>query len=279
VNHISTNMNVTNVYQNERVRDILGMSSKWMRESSRKRKPAMVMKQTPHTPRSRRERPAKPALTRQGIVDAALTILRDEGLDKVTMRRIAAVLDTGAASLYVYVRDTEDLHAQILDALLESIREEKPTGGTWQEQLKTLLTRYAIVLFEYPEIARMAMSTQPSGPHYMSLLDRILALLNEGGVADREAAWGVDLLLLFATATAVEHGTARPSGQTAAEESARSIKAAASDADQYPYIARLGEELFSGPGTDRFTWGVDVLLAGILTTRRTSPHNETPANK
>src|SRR4051812_26178915 len=40
-------------------------------------------------PRSRRDRPAKPPLTRQGIIDAALGIMRSEGLDRVTMRRIA----------------------------------------------------------------------------------------------------------------------------------------------------------------------------------------------
>ena len=44
-----------------------------------------------------------------------------DGLSKVTMRRVAATLDTGAASLYVCVRNTEDLHAQILDVLLDSV--------------------------------------------------------------------------------------------------------------------------------------------------------------
>ena len=40
-------------------------------------------------PSSRRERPAKAALTREGIVAAALDILNEEGLEKVTMRAIA----------------------------------------------------------------------------------------------------------------------------------------------------------------------------------------------
>ena len=51
--------------------------------------------------RSRRERPAKQALTRQGIIDAAFVIMGEEGLGRVTMRRIAQALDTGPASLYV----------------------------------------------------------------------------------------------------------------------------------------------------------------------------------
>src|ERR1700761_7653265 len=78
----------------------------------------MIKSVPPAPPPNRRERPAKPALTRDGIVAAALLVLRAEGLGKVTMRRVAQQLDTGHASLYVYVRDTADLHAQVLDALL-----------------------------------------------------------------------------------------------------------------------------------------------------------------
>ncbi|MFD6620080.1 TetR family transcriptional regulator, partial [Streptomyces albidoflavus] len=51
------------------------------------------------TPQSRRERPAKPALTREGIIDAAVLIMEEEGLQRVTMRRLAQALDTGPASL------------------------------------------------------------------------------------------------------------------------------------------------------------------------------------
>src|SRR5882757_9144875 len=124
-------------------------------------------------PVSRRERPAKPAMTRQGIIDAALVILRDEGLRKVTMRRIAAVLDTGPASLYVYVRDTEDLHAQILDALLAGIPDIDGATG-WRGQVKALLRRYLSILFDHPELARMAMSTMPNGPNYLRFVERLL---------------------------------------------------------------------------------------------------------
>ncbi len=228
----------------------------------------MRANETVETIRSRRERPAKSALTRQGIIDVALAILRDEGLGRVTMRRIAVALDTGAASLYVYVRDTGDLHAQILDALLGAVGASIPATGTWRERVKGLLTRYMLVLFDYPEIARMTLSTHPSGPHYLRLVDAILALLREGGVPDREAAWAVDLLLLYATATAAEQGTRQSAPQAAAEDSALVAVIATADAALYPQIARLGDELLSGPGPDRFQWGLDVFLTGVLDTRR-----------
>jgi AcrR family transcriptional regulator len=207
---------------------------------------------------SRRERPAKPALTREGIIDAALAILRDEGLVKVTMRRVAAALDTGHASLYVYVHNTEDLHTQILDALMGEIG--PATDGSWRDRLKALLKAYQRILFRYPEIARMAMSTQPTGPNYLALTEAILALLNEGGVADRAAAWGVDLLLLYPTAVAVEHSTPRPPDTLSTLDK----KVAAADPARYPHLTRLGAELTSGDGSTRFDWAFDVLLDGML---------------
>ncbi|MDF2117266.1 TetR/AcrR family transcriptional regulator [Roseiarcaceae bacterium H3SJ34-1] len=218
--------------------------------------------------RSRRERPAKPALTRQGIIDAALVILHNEGLSRVTMRRIATALDTGPASLYVYVRDTGDLHAQILDALLGPISAAgaAPDGqaGPWRDRLKALLTRYRNVLFAHPEIARMALSTQPSGPNYMAMVDAILALLAEGGVPDKAAAWGVDVLLLYPTAIAVEHGDPRQASRKARDFSSLAARVVAIDAARYPHIARLGPELMSGNGAARSDWAFDVLLDGIL---------------
>jgi AcrR family transcriptional regulator len=222
------------------------------------------------TPRSRRERPAKPALTRQGIIDAALVILREEGLHKVTMRRIATALDTGPASLYVYVRDTEDLHAQILDALLGEVDTTTAGPGTWRDRLKALLTSYRDVLFAHPEIARMALSTQPSGPHYLALVDAVLALLAEGGVADRAAAWGMDLLLLYPTAVAVEHGT--PASSTPDDRFADlAARIAAVDAERHPTIARLGGELMSGDGAARSAWAFDVILDGIVAASTRAP--------
>ncbi len=226
------------------------------------------------TPRSRRERPAKPALTRQGIVNAALAILRDEGLNKVTMRRIAEVLDTGPASLYVYVHNTADLHAQILDALLATVTDSLPSRGMWHDRLKQLLTHYMLVLFEYPEIARMTLTTHPSGPNYLALVEHILALLKEGGIPDRDAAWAVDLLLLYATANAAEHSTRKSSSQAADEDSDLAAVIATVDANMYPHIARLGNELLSGKGPDRFQWGIDVFLAGALTAPRTFTEQE-----
>jgi len=213
-------------------------------------------------PRGRRDRPAKPPLTRQGIIDAALGILFEEGLARVTMRRIAGALDTGHASLYVYVRDTEDLHAQILDALLASVALD--AAGDWRRQLKALLLSYGKVLREHPEMARMALSTQPNGPHFAAIVERVLALLRQAGATDRATAWGVDLLLLVPTATAVEHNVDVSPQQEDQRLSDMAARLDDIDPQQHPNIAALNKELLSGDGPDRSDWALDVLIDGIL---------------
>lgn len=217
-------------------------------------------------PPSRRERPAKPALSRTGIIAAALELLRTEGLERVTMRRIAAALDTGPASLYVYVRDTADLHAQVLDALLPATA-ALPIGGPWRERVKALLRAYGEVLFAHPALARLAMTTMPSGPHYLGLVDRLLGALGEGGVADPTAAWAVDLLLLHMTAQAAEKGAWADADHIEEERLAQMAAVRGADPALHPHVARIGAELHSG-GPGRIDWQIDLLLNGILSTPR-----------
>jgi AcrR family transcriptional regulator len=137
------------------------------------------------SPRSRRERAAKPALTREGIVAAAVAILRAEGLRKVTMRRLAQELDTGPASLYVYVRNTDELHAAVLDELLGTVG-PAPAEGGWRERLERVLTDYTAMLMAHPSLARSALTARPSGPNYLRLIETLLGLLQ----GDRRRARG-----------------------------------------------------------------------------------------
>ncbi|MFI9761331.1 TetR/AcrR family transcriptional regulator [Streptomyces sp. NPDC051963] len=223
-------------------------------------------------PISRRERPAKPALTRAGIVSSAVRIMRAEGLQRVTMRRLAKELDTGPASLYVYVANTAELHAAILDELLGEVDLGPAVGGEdWREGIEDVLASYTRLLYQHPSLAQSALVARPSGPNYLKLLETLLALLSQGGVPDGQAAWGVDVLLQVATATAAEHAVRDGSPDSEAEWNAVTAAVENVSETEAPHVAALGSELLSGTPRMRATWRINMLLNGILHTPRATP--------
>lgn len=221
---------------------------------------------------SRRERPSKAALSRESIVTATLKLL-DEGVDKLTMRRVAAELDTGPASLYVYVRDTEELHTAVLEELLgaSGLLDDMPDDGrTWRERLVDLLMRYIGMLMKYPSVARVTAFSRPMGPNYIRMVETLLDLMVQGGVPLPVAGWGVDLLLQQAETTAVEQGQ-RGEDREARENGAQItvIRAlVASKSPDHPHLVALGEDIVSGEGPARGAWSFEVLINGLLATPR-----------
>lgn len=203
-------------------------------------------------------------LSRERIVDSAMKIMEKEGLDKVTMRKVAWDLDTGPASLYAHVRSMAELHGHMLDRILAGM-DLSQTDGDWRHRLAAVLDGYVALLMKYPEFARSAITAKPSGRNYLAVVERLLALMEEGGIAMTQAAWGVDLLLLWATAGAAEHAEGDHDDQGTEWEA---LRTAVSNASEFPHISALGLDLISGDGEARSAWSIQVLLNGIAATPR-----------
>ncbi|MFJ1805351.1 MULTISPECIES: TetR/AcrR family transcriptional regulator C-terminal domain-containing protein [unclassified Streptomyces] len=217
----------------------------------------------PPEPISRRARPAKAPLSREAIVRTGLAILDRDGLDALTMRRVAKELDTGPASLYVYVANRDDLMAAMLDEALARV--PLAAEGTWRERLHALAAATVEAMSRHEGLAAVALGAIPTGANALLVLDRMLALLKEGGLDDITAAWAVDLLHLYIVAAAAEQSAYNTKGGDEEGVVADADRRyAALPADRYPMITALRPALFS-PG-DRDTWALDVLLSGILRT-------------
>jgi AcrR family transcriptional regulator len=216
-------------------------------------------------PRSTRDRPAKPPLSEEVILDTAIHILRAEGLEAVTMRRLAAELDTGPASLYVYISGRDELRGAMLDRLAGAIELERPDPAHWREQVHRLMLRTLRSLEQHPGIAMVAVGRPPTTARLMLYLENLLSLLLAGGVRERDAAWACDILTLIVTATAVEIDV-DPARRDDQAEFVKGITATLSSlsAQLYPNIhARVGD-LTAGEGDDRFTFAIDVFLDGLV---------------
>ena len=222
-------------------------------------------------PRSRRERPAKPPLSRDAIVAAALDIARTEGVEALSMRRVAQALDTGAASLYVYVADRQELQALVFDAAIGTIELPAIEPERWREQLKELARRMVKMMAEdFPGMAVLAMSHIPSGDNAMRAVEVMLTLLKAGGASDQAAAYAGDLLSLYVTAIAYEESLYRTLYKDPEHEQrvvARlAERFAALDPERFPTMTAIGPAMTRGDGRERFELGLDVIINGLLAT-------------
>ncbi|MFE0602670.1 TetR/AcrR family transcriptional regulator [Streptomyces sp. NPDC058892] len=189
--------------------------------------------------RGTRSLPAKPALSEQSVVRAGLEVLREEGLTSVTMRRVAARLDTGPASLYVYVTGREELLRLMFDAVVATVplpeasapaargSEAPSSGGSgagagWREALAATIAGAVRALSEYPGLARVSLGHIPTSPAWLDLFDRVLGLLLAGGVERQRAAWGCDLIALYIGAASYEVELPTPPGSSGSDGQAGS---------------------------------------------------------
>src|ERR1700744_3505456 len=131
-------------------------------------------------PRSTRDRPAKAPLSEDAIVDAALAILKSEGAAAVTMRRVAAALDTGPASLYVYVSGREGLLQAMQDRTIATVKLETPHPGRWRAQLPSRRGLPYRALAARPGLATMALAHPLTTESALLYQENLLAILLAG---------------------------------------------------------------------------------------------------
>lgn len=212
--------------------------------------------------RSTRDRPAKAPLSVDAVVDAALEILQSEGLEAVSMRRVATALDTGPASLYVYVAGREGLLRALEDRITATIALEPPDPARWREQLHGLLARMHQTLVAHPGIASLTMADPFPTAAALQLLENLLGLLLAGGLDPQDAAWAADVFAAQVTYAAIEDNVRRIDTHELAREI--SARFAALPRERFPLITAHTAELVAGDSQQRFRFAVDVVIDGLL---------------
>jgi len=228
------------------------------------------MTQSPWQPISP-EKPARPTrepLTRERIVEAAMRLLVDQGYEAVSMRKVAQALGTGPASLYAHVANKKELDQLLVDRAAQDLDLPEPDPERWQEQLKDAMRSILKVMRAYPGVARAAIGQVPLGQAAMLSTEKMLAIMKAGKVPDQAAAWAVDLIPLYVTATAFEESVQRAWEWT--EEDVTGFVTElrtyfqSLPADQFPLTIALAGALTAGANSDeRFEFGVQVIVAGL----------------
>jgi TetR/AcrR family transcriptional regulator, tetracycline repressor protein len=202
---------------------------------------------------ARRSQAQPSGLSRERILEVALELAAADGVEALSMRRLAQELDVWPMSVYRYFQDKDAL----LDAMAADLIEQLPElarGGSWRERMHGLLEETARRLADAPGLAaRLPRAFLAEGA--LRLPEAGMAILLDAGFerAHAASAWRALWSYTFGFAT---FGI----------ESARAVRAAVAGLheDEYPALADAGEAYADALSSDdEFAAGLDRLLDGL----------------
>jgi TetR/AcrR family tetracycline transcriptional repressor len=138
----------------------------------------------------RREKP--PNLTEKQIVDAALDVIRSEGLEALSMRRLSRELGRSAMAPYWYVADKQ----QLLDLVAREVLSEVPLptaeSGSWEDRLRSVVEAIDAKLRQHPGIAEILFARMQSTDR--RLIMGIMQILLDAGFPDTDVVLGYAMI-------------------------------------------------------------------------------------
>ena len=199
--------------------------------------------------------PQAERLSRAVVVDAAITIARRDGLDTLSMRRLAEELGVSTMAAYRHVAGKDTLVDDVLEAALGGMDLET-SEDTWQEQIAELATRSFEVFLSVPGLADHLHGRAFSRPGLVRWLEALSAPLADAGISEDERVGFVPSLVWQL------QGAARLEAQWSA--TMQSLEQVSSDGPEDAPIVRGGrEELGDREAIDLFRASVQLLTDGL----------------
>jgi TetR/AcrR family transcriptional regulator, tetracycline repressor protein len=163
---------------------------------------------------TKRAAAAKVRLSPDAIVASAVALADAEGLEAVTVRRLAQEHGVTPMAMYWHFNDKEALLDGIAEYLIATIRLPEPTDQPWDVQLREILEAFLAAIRPHPQVAGLALKRILSSQPGLALAERALGLLRVAGFPPELAA-SVGSFLLCAVITLV---TNEPGGHPAADD-------------------------------------------------------------
>ena len=212
--------------------------------------------------------PARARLTRDRIQQAALAVADTDGLEAVTMRRLADDLGVAAMALYRHVENKDDLIDGMVDLVFAEIGQPVTDVG-WKESMRRRAIAVRTSLRRHRWAVNLMESRVNPGPENLGHHDAVIACLRAAGFSVEETAHAYSLLDSYIYGfAATQLNLPFDTGAQAADLAAQMLPPALAEA--YPHLAEMIRELVVKPGYDyahEFEYGLDVILDGLETVR------------
>jgi AcrR family transcriptional regulator len=132
-------------------------------------------------------------LTRERVVTAGIELADRDGIESISMRRLAQELSVEAMSLYTHVRNKDDL----LDGMVDAVIGKIPTStgvADWKVSLRQMALAARSILLTHPWAPRLVESRTTPGPATLRYIDAVIGVLREGGFTIAQAHHALHIL-------------------------------------------------------------------------------------
>jgi AcrR family transcriptional regulator len=225
---------------------------------------------------TRPPRKERSTLTREQIVSEAVRLLDSEGIDALSMRKLAARLEAGATSIYWHVANRDELIELIIDEVYGELEVPDPDGTPdWRPAVRRVAHDMRSGIVRHPWIVSVLdhLAAVHMGPNALRLSERLIGLFQGAGFELREAERALTTLSSYVIGSAMAEAAFRnwlarhgQSEQDWLVESQRQWQAQQAT-ENHP---RLGELVAGYEGADvqknmdeDFEYGLDCVLDGL----------------
>lgn len=201
-------------------------------------------------------------LTRERIVSAALALIDEVGLDKLSMRRLGRELGVDPMAVYHHVPNKDELLRAVVHKVFAELRVPK-RQESWQRRVRDWAGTYRSVAREHPNLVlRILSDTAAVAVAAAAVNESLYSALEDSGLAPIDAVRGADVIVDFV------HGVVLAEVSAAAHDE-DAVAAFHAALDERPpedvAVQRRLLEAVSGQRRDSFEFGLDVILAGLRT--------------
>lgn len=204
----------------------------------------------------RRSRRIEGPLTRAAVVEAALAVVRAEGIEALTMRRLAADLRSAPMSVYRHVADRQEILVAMLDAVAKGIK-LPPVASQPDREIVGIVTAIRDALRADIWAVDLIVVNKLASAHVLPAVERIYAAMTTAGLSATETAAGYALLWQYTVGELVD-----TAGDQA--DDYRRLMVRDSDVKRFPVLHNVIAETADGLSDELFTGNLRRILSTIL---------------
>ncbi|MEV0588024.1 TetR/AcrR family transcriptional regulator [Nonomuraea sp. NPDC050310] len=203
-------------------------------------------------------------LSKQRVVTEAVRLADSEGVDGLSMRRLAGALGAGAMSLYHYVASKTELLDAMIDAVFEEI-ELPPEEADWQTAMRRRAVSAREVLARHPWAIGLMESRTTPGPANLRHREAVTACLRRAGFPILMATHANWLLDSYVYGFALQEASLPFDTADELANLTEDVFLPQLPPDEFPYLNESAAALVAAGYDPReeFTFGLDLVLAAL----------------